>query len=214
MSRSPPAAKLPSGRTVERNPARMRASRRFLWICAALCCAASAAGRLAADDLAASPAASARDKLFAELAADVEELERRGNILKRVVKLVRPSIVHIEAKRDAEGNRAARGEAEEAGSGVIIESHGKRYVLTNRHVIRYSTLAGINVRLADSRILTPTRVWADPATDVALLSIVADDLVPARVGDSSKMEIGDFVLAIGSPFGLSHSVSYGIISAK
>ncbi|HZN33441.1 MAG TPA: trypsin-like peptidase domain-containing protein [Pirellulaceae bacterium] len=191
----------------------MQASRRFLWICAALWCAASASGRLAADDLSAG-AAAARDKLFAELAADVEELERRGNVLKRVVKLVRPSIVHIEAKRDADGSRLARGEAEEAGSGVIIESHGKPYVLTNRHVIRYSTLAGIHVRLADSRILTPTRVWADPATDVALLSIAADDLVPARVGDSSKMEMGDFVLAVGSPFGLSHSVSYGIISAK
>src|SRR5262245_51915503 len=165
----------------------MQAPRRFAWLCLGLLWAASLAGRLAADDLESAPASpAARDKLYAELAADVEELERRGNILKRVVKLVRPSIVHIEAKRDADGARPAHGEAEEAGSGVIIESRGKRYVLTNRHVIRYSTLAGIHVRLADGRVLHPAKVWTDPATDVAIMSIAADDLIPARVGDSTK----------------------------
>jgi serine protease Do len=171
---------------------------------------------LVADDLSsATGAAAARDKLFAELAADVEELERRGNVLKRVVKLVTPSIVHIEALRDADKVRAPRGsESEEAGSGVIIESHGKTFVLTNRHVIRYSTLAGINVKLADGRVLHPKQVWTDPLTDVAIMSITTEGLVPAHVGDSSKLEIGDFVLAVGSPFGLSHSVTYGIISAK
>jgi serine protease Do len=141
-------------------------------------------------------------------------LERRGNLLKRVVKLVTPSIVHIEAKRDAETPRPARGESEEAGSGVIIDVQGKTYVLTNRHVIRYSTLGGISIRLADSRVLHPKRVYGDPLTDVAIMTITETELPPARIGDSSKLEIGDFVLAFGSPFGLSHSVTYGIISAK
>jgi serine protease Do len=63
-------------------------------------------------------------------------------------------------------------------------------------------------------VLHPIQVWADRATDVAVLAISAPDLVAAKIGDSSKLEIGDFVLAVGSPFGLSHSVTYGIISAK
>src|SRR5262245_1009746 len=87
--------------------------------------------------------ASPRDLLYAELAVDVAELEQRGSILKRGVKLVTPAVVHIEAKRDLESARPARGEAEEAGSGVIIQRRGKLYVLTNRHVIKYSTLTGI-----------------------------------------------------------------------
>jgi serine protease Do len=155
-----------------------------------------------------------RESLYAALAADVEELERRGSILKRVVKLVTPSVVHIEAKREAETGRSPRSESEEAGSGVIVQRGGKSFVLTNRHVIKHSKPTGINVKLSDGRVLHPRQIWADPGTDVAIMQLTASDLVPARLGDSSHLEIGDFVLAVGSPFGLSHSVTYGIISAK
>jgi serine protease Do len=166
-------------------------------------------GRLLAPD-----SAAAREQLYAELAADVADLEQRGSILKRVVRLATPAVVHIEAKRESDVSRGARAESEEAGSGVIIERHGQRYVLTNRHVIKYSTITGINIKLADGRVIHPTQVWGDPGTDVAVMAINTEGLVPARLGDSSKLEIGDFVLAVGSPFGLSHSVTYGIISAK
>jgi serine protease Do len=173
---------------------------------------------LVADDLPvesfASSSAAGRELLFAELAADVEELERQGSVLKRVVKLVTPSVVHIEAKREAEAGRSPRGESEEAGSGVIIERHGKTFVLTNRHVIKHSKPSGINIKLADARVLHPRQVWGDAGTDVAIMQLAADELVPARLGNSNSLEIGDFVLAVGSPFGLSHSVTYGIISAK
>jgi serine protease Do len=185
-----------------------------VWILSAV------APSLLADDLTAAATASsaatlsAREQLYADLATDVAELEQRGSILKRVVKLVTPAVVHIEAKRDTESSRPARGEAEEAGSGVIIERHGKLYVLTNRHVIKYSTLTGINIKLSDGRVVHPQKTWADPATDVAIMAINTEGLLPARLGDSNKLEIGDFVLAVGSPFGLSHSVTYGIISAK
>ena len=158
-------------------------------------------------------AASAREQLFAELAADVAELERQGSILKRVVKLARPSVVHIEAKRDTENGRPNR-DIDEAGSGVIVERGSGFYVLTNRHVVKYSSLSNIFIKLADGRRLHPTKVWSDKATDIAILSITADDLVPAKLGDATQLDIGDFVLAVGSPFGLSHSVTYGIISAK
>jgi serine protease Do len=173
----------------------------------------------AADDLTGSASsyslsAAERERLYAELAEDVQEIELRGSIVKRVVKLATPAVVHIEARKEVENARPARGESEEAGSGVIIERRGRLFVLTNRHVIKYSTVNGINVKLADGRIVHPKQVWSDPATDVAIMSIAAEGIVAARIGDSSKLDIGDFVLAVGSPFGLSHSVTYGIISAK
>lgn len=154
-----------------------------------------------------------RARLYAELARDVEALEQQGNVLKRAVKLVTPSVVHIEAKRD-EDSRLQQKSVEEAGSGVVIERNGKHYVVTNRHVIKFSSLTNISIKLADGQQLTPTKVWADRETDIAILAVQGKDLVPAVIGNSDKLDIGDFVLAVGSPFGLSHSVTYGIISAK
>jgi len=103
---------------------------------------------------------------------------------------------------------------EEAGSGVIVEYHETKYALTNRHVIKNATIDNVHVRTAANEDLSPLRIWADSGTDVAVLEIEGSDLIAARLGDSDKVDIGDFVLAVGSPFGLSHSVTYGIISAK
>ena len=91
---------------------------------------------------------------------------------------------------------------------------GRPYILTNRHVIHPAELRSIRLELNDGRLIRATDMWTDPATDVAVLQIDRSDLVPARLGNSDKMEIGDYVLAVGSPFGLSHSVTYGILSAK
>jgi serine protease Do len=183
------------------------------WVLALLGACLLGAHVLADDTADDSP--TAREALFAELAQDVAVLEQQGSVLKRVVRLVKPSVVHIEAKRDAEeGARSRNSTIDEAGSGVLIERHGKHYVLTNRHVVKYSTLSGIDVKLADARVLHPTQVWSDRATDIAILAVAGTNLVPARLGDARKLDIGDFVLAVGSPFGLSHSVTYGIISAK
>jgi len=159
--------------------------------------------------------AEARQQLYQEIDRDVAALERQGSLLKRVVRLVTPTVVHIEAERSSrEDIRFSRRSVEEAGSGVVIEHTGGFYVLTNRHVINDSLLAQIKIKLADGRVLHPKQVWTDRGTDVAIMEVTAPDLVPARLGDSDKLEIGDFVLAVGSPFGLSHSVTYGIISAK
>jgi serine protease Do len=86
--------------------------------------------------------------------------------------------------------------------------------LTNRHVIHPAELTAIRVELHDGQILQPVNIWTDPSTDVAVMQLNRNDLEPARVGDSDSLDIGDFVLAVGSPFGLSHSVTYGILSAK
>jgi serine protease Do len=86
--------------------------------------------------------------------------------------------------------------------------------LTNLHVVRDASTEDIRVRLDDGREFHPAKIWYDPDTDLAALAISAPHLVPARLGDSDQVEIGDFVLAFGSPFGLSHSVTFGIIGAK
>ncbi len=155
-----------------------------------------------------------RQRLYAEIDREVAALEQQGTLLKRVVRLVTPTVVHIEAvKSSSQDVRFSRRSVEEAGSGVVIQHESAFYVLTNRHVINESQLNQIKIKLADGRVLNPKQVWTDRGTDVAIMEIQAENLVPARVGDSDQLEIGDFVLAVGSPFGLSHSVTYGIISA-
>jgi serine protease Do len=157
---------------------------------------------------------TARDQQFESLGREVDEFQRQANILKTVIKLVSPSVVHIDAERIETLGRSRRGTVEEAGSGVIVEIGGKLYVLTNRHVIKNHNKADIKIRLYDNHELNPLQIWSDPDTDIALMAVAADDLVPARIGDSDRLEIGDSVLAMGSPFGLSRSVTSGIISAK
>jgi serine protease Do len=158
------------------------------------------------------PTPEDRDRLYSEVAEDLAPLAQQGNVLRKVIKLVAPTVVHIDAKKPNDG--FGRKTVEEAGSGVIVEYGGKNYVLTNRHVIKNAALDNIHIRLASGQEIFPTRAWTDVETDVAIMAVDSPELVPARLGDSGTVEIGDFVLAFGSPFGLSHSVTYGIISAK
>ncbi len=161
--------------------------------------------------------AQQRADLQRELDAQARVLQAQSNVLRIVAKLVGPAVVHIEADIPPETTASSYGHGrhvEEAGSGVIIEQRGNFYVLTNRHVIRGAGIDAIKINLADGRRLHPTKAMEDPPSDVAVLAISAPDLVAAPLGSSDKVEIGDFVLAAGSPFGLSHSVTFGIISAK
>lgn len=153
---------------------------------------------------------SLRQALFDELAEDADRYQRQYGIVKRVVRLVRPTIVHIDAYSEADGGESI----DESGSGVIIRIAKTYYVLTNRHVVDTPALSDVRIRTDDGRQLSLDRLWADPGTDVAVVRIASKDLLAARIGNSDDVEIGDFVLAVGSPFGLSHSVSYGIVSAK
>ncbi len=161
---------------------------------------------------AAPPFSAQREAEYAALARDVATLDHEFSIVKRVVKLVTPAVVHIESKPLPKYQGLMR--VEEAGSGVIAQIGSRLYVLTNRHVIRHSSPERIEVHLYDGRVLHPKQIWSDPETDVAALSIDSTGLEPAKLGDSDKLEIGDFVLAVGSPFGLSQSVTRGIVSAK
>jgi serine protease Do len=100
---------------------------------------------------------------------------------------------------------------ESLGSGFIIDANG--YILTNNHVVEKTD--EIKVRLADDREFKATIVGKDPKTDLALIRIKADGpLKPLPLGDSDKLEVGDWVVAIGNPFGLGNTVTAGIVSAK
>jgi len=157
-----------------------------------------------------------RQAAYARLAKRSADLQAHFASLKEVVHLVRPAVVHIEVVHPGTPRAAVarRGSADETGSGVIVEIDSRKYILTNRHLIKFAQPDSIAVKLSDGRRITPTRIWQDAATDIAVLALGGDEVVTARVGNSDEMDIGDFVLAIGSPFGLSHSVTHGIISAK
>ena len=97
-----------------------------------------------------------------------------------------------------------------AGSGVIVDSKNG-YVLTNNHVIEDAD--EIVVRLKDRRQYQAELIGSDPGTDIAVLKIDAPDLVALPIGDSEQLQVGDFVVAIGNPFGLGQTVTSGIVSA-
>ncbi len=120
-----------------------------------------------------------------------------------VAKRVSPSVVSI--------HRADMGGNEGQGSGVIVDDDG--YIVTNYHVVNGAT--GLHVILADGRIdYEPIVVGGDMRIDLAVLRINKPDLIAAEWGDSDTLEVGDLVWAVGSPFGLEHTVTFGIVSAK
>jgi len=101
-------------------------------------------------------------------------------------------------------------EVQAAGSGVIIDAQ-TGYVITNNHVIEHAD--HIVVTLKDNRHYDAKLIGADPDTDIAVLKIDPTNLTALAIGDSDKLEVGDFVVAIGNPFGLGQTVTSGIVSA-
>lgn len=95
------------------------------------------------------------------------------------------------------------------GSGVVVSPEG--YILTNHHVVEGAV--EIEIVLPDQRQLDARVVGTDPATDIAVLKVEADNLRVLRLGDSSKIRTGDFAIAVGNPFGIGQTVTMGIVSA-
>ncbi|MGE0384065.1 MAG: DegQ family serine endoprotease [Gammaproteobacteria bacterium] len=108
------------------------------------------------------------------------------------------------------GPGAGRPQRQGIGSGFIVSADG--YVLTNAHVV--ANADEVTVKLADKRELTAKVVGSDDKSDVALLKVDAGDLPTLRIGDPGKLRVGEWVAAIGSPFGLESTVTAGIVSAK
>lgn len=145
------------------------------------------------------------------------ELTALSDRFELVSRHVLPSVVAIEARKPAVTTPGSAGRTtEDSGTGVIVAAIDGPgiIVITNHHVVSGARPELINVNLADGRLLRPSTVLGDPETDVAVLKVDGANLPLAKFGDSDKARIGQWVLALGSPFGLSQSVTHGIISAR
>jgi len=109
-----------------------------------------------------------------------------------------------------DGGRSGFREIASAGSGVIVDAE-RGYILTNHHVVANADT--IQISLIDGTVHDAEIVGSDPATDIAVLKVDAENLTEMPIGDSTSARVGDFVIAIGNPFGLGHTVTSGIISA-
>jgi serine protease Do len=148
---------------------------------------------------------------------DRAEVINQASLLFRMASTaVAPAVVNVsklEAIPPIAGGPAGWAEPvrTESGSGVVIAFEGRRYIVTNNHVI--SGAAQIQVRLGRGGAVPASLVGADPKTDLAVLQVNVPVPVAAEWGDSSQLDIGDWVLAIGSPFELDRTVTVGIVSA-
>ncbi len=156
-------------------------------------------------------------QIYDQLAKEYERFAHVDRMFELVSKAVSPSVVHIVAQKTVRREESQRiKKVEETGSGVIVrnEKTPGLYVLTNHHVVEGGKIAKIRIFLHDGRTLTPERIWSDAKADIAVLKLDRDDLPAARLGNSDSAVVGSWVMAMGSPFGLMHSVSQGIISAR
>jgi len=167
----------------------------------------------------------------------IESLRQTGRAFRNVAKKVSPAVVFIKVEKEAEVSSQELPFGDEffrrffgappnmphqrrqaprkhravgQGSGFIISPDG--LIMTNNHVV--GDADEVVVRLLDGREFKAETIGTDPATDVAIIKIDASDLPFLRLGDSDKLEVGDWVLAVGNPFGLSHTLTAGIVSAK
>ena len=152
-------------------------------------------------------------------AAANAELTSVGKLFTTLARVIGPTVVNVTSKRRvrvlADEIRALRGEKgleltdESFGSGVIVDADG--VIVTNYHVV--AQVDEIRVQLSDGRDFGATLVGGDAATDLAVLRVDAADLPVAAWGDSDAIEVGEMVWAIGNPFGLDRTITYGIVSA-
>jgi serine protease Do len=171
----------------------------------------------------------------------IENLKQTGMAFRAVAKQVSPAVVFIKVEKEesSDGHSGlspfgnpfgdeffhrffgtppdSRGERQPRkrhsvgqGSGFIVAPDGT--IMTNNHVVEDATR--ITVYLQDGRELEAKTIGTDPATDVAIIKIDETDLPFLKLGDSDQLEVGDWVLAFGNPFGLSHTLTAGIVSAK
>ena len=137
---------------------------------------------------------------------DLSLLDAYSRAVVGAAERVGPSVVHIEARFPRSGRgRSNRG----TGSGFVFTSSG--YILTNSHVVHEAEQ--LDVTLADGSEHRADRIGDDPETDLAVIRVHAGELVPATLGDSKKVRVGQLALAIGHPYGFQSSVTAGVVSA-
>jgi S1-C subfamily serine protease len=139
-------------------------------------------------------------------ADDLALLDAYSRAVVGAAEKVGPSVVHIEARHARKnGDRANRG----TGSGFVFTSSG--YILTNSHVVHGAE--ELEVTLADGGAHRAERIGDDPETDLAVIRVHAGELVPAALGDSRRVRVGQLALAIGHPYGFQRSLTAGVVSA-
>jgi S1-C subfamily serine protease len=166
------------------------------------------------------PVVSAQQRSSVILPAPNSDIVLIGDRFELIARRVSPAVVSVEATKPSSPSNGTTGKArpvEESGSGVLIRAENRPgyLVLTNNHVISQAKPDQITVNLADGRLLHPVQVWADPESDVAVLRLETKEELPTvALGNSDQARVGQWVLAIGSPFGLNQTVTHGIISAR
>ena len=147
-------------------------------------------------------------------AGPAPELVRFNTLLADLAERLRPGLVHVRVRRGGAPDEAREEPGDErraTGSGFVIDPSG--LIVTNAHVVEGAEL--IQVRLADGRRFAGKLIGRDTRVDLALLKIDgATSLTVLPMGDSNRLRVGEFVLALGHPFGLEQSVSFGIVSRK
>ena len=127
-----------------------------------------------------------------------------------LVEAASPAVVNIQVTQMRRDRFGRTGEVGGAGSGVIVDAEGG-HILTNHHVVDGADK--IQVTLHDGRTLDAEIVGSDSGTDIALLKVEPDNLTDMPIGNSDNVRVGDFVIAIGNPYGLDNTVTSGIVSA-
>lgn len=148
-----------------------------------------------------------------DISTAYEKFHPVNHVFQTVSRTLAPSVVHIVARKSTGDD----GDVEESGSGVIVATgHAGQFIMTNNHVVQNALPRRIRIQLSDGRVISPEFLWTDAKADIAVMKLANDapQLVPAKLGNSDEVTVGTWVMAMGSPFGLMHSVSQGIISAR
>ncbi|MBI4834034.1 MAG: trypsin-like peptidase domain-containing protein [Planctomycetes bacterium] len=156
------------------------------------------------------------DKRHAKLQKELRDTNDPIQLFAKVAEVVKPSVVNISTLKNINlvyedfPFFSSPRQQQQIGSGVIVDADG--YILTNYHVVGGAD--EIKVILADKREFKGKVIGGDEMTDLAVVRIKAKNLIPAAMGDSDSTKIGEWVVAIGNPFGLDNTVTSGIISAR
>ncbi len=143
-----------------------------------------------------------------QVVSDDELLDAYSRAVIRAAERVGPSVVHLEVFHQSSDPRRSRG-GRGSGSGFVFTSNG--YILTNSHVVHGA--GRIEVTLADGSRQAADLIGDDPETDLAVVRVHADGLVPAALGDSQAVRVGQVAIALGHPYGFQSTVTAGVVSA-